>query len=445
MVSGQFVGLVSGFHPTVAEPPAAATKDFVNQLDKTVTSVSPLDVHRVRRVHPAHMFQILMNSAHASTRLALVRHRAESYHAPVTSNFARDMLMAGKRSNVNRFRPGQTVHGRAGQSGRQGPTPVFASEAHQPGLDLRAEEPASADSIPDPTAEMGAWNAGREIRQGDAFQLIERLEDASVDLIITSPPYWGHRTYGLDHNWDILREWEEKATRREPPSWEWYRSHGGVLGLEPLPEWYVGNLVSFFSRSMRKLKNHGSLWVNVGDTYFARWASIRDEGRQGLGNNRRARRRTPMGGYLQEKQLLLIPARFAIAMENERWILRNDVIWFKPNVPPRPERDRLRLAHEHFFHFVKKPREGRANYYYDLSMVEKTGLDVVQCGVRPGKNGHSATFPIDLIRPRILSSSPPNGLVLDPFCGTGSAVDCAAATGRRAVGFELVGKFIAEG
>lgn len=362
-----------------------------------------------------------------------------------TSDFARDTLMARTRSNVDGPRPGRTVHGHAGEFSRQGHTPAFAPEARQPGLDLRAEEPASTGSIPAPAVDMGAWKARREIRQGDAFQLIEQLEDASVDLIITSPPYWGHRTYGLDHNWDILREWEEKATRWEPPSWEWYRSHGGVLGLEPIPEWYVGNLVSFFSRSMRKLKDHGSLWVNVGDTYFARWASIRDEGRQGLGTNGRVRRRTPMGGYLQEKQLLLIPSRFAIAMENEGWILRNDVIWFKPNIPPRPEKDRLRLAHEHFFHFVKKPREGRAKYYYDLSMVEGSGLDVVQCSVRPGKNGHSATFPADLIRPRILSSSPPNGLVLDPFCGTGSAVDCAAATGRRAVGFELVGKFIAEG
>lgn len=77
-----------------------------------------------------------------------------------------------------------------------------------------------------------------------------------------------------------------------------------------------------------------------------------------------------MGGYLQEKQLLLIPSRFAIAMEHDRWILRNDLIWFKPNVPPRPEKDRLRLAHEHFFHFVKRPKEGRASYYYDMSHVE---------------------------------------------------------------------------
>ena len=279
------------------------------------------------------------------------------------------------------------------------------------------------------------------IIQGDAFRLVDELKDDSVDLIITSPPYWGHRTYGLDHNWDILREWETDAPRSQAPSWEWYRDHGGVLGLEPIPEWYVSHLVSFFRLAKSKLKLNGSIWINVGDTYFARWSSIRDKGRQGLGDNRRVRRRTPMGGYLQEKQLLMIPSRFAIGMQDDRWILRNDLIWFKPNVPPRPEKDRLRLSHEHFFHFVMRPTEGRAKYHYDLSKVEGCGLDVVECNAQPGKNGHSATFPNDLIKPRILSSCPPNGVVLDPFCGTGSAVRCAAELGRRAIGFELVESF----
>ena len=96
--------------------------------------------------------------------------------------------------------------------------------------------------IPDLSVDTVEQVGTREIRQGDAFQLIEQIDDASVDLIITSPPYWGHRTYGLEHNWNILREWEEEHTRWEPPPWEWYRDHGGVLGLEPLPEWYVENL-----------------------------------------------------------------------------------------------------------------------------------------------------------------------------------------------------------
>ena len=281
-----------------------------------------------------------------------------------------------------------------------------------------------------------------EIRKGDAFELIEELDNESVDLLITSPPFWGHRTYGLDHNWEILGEWETDHDRWDPPPWEWYREHGGILGLEPIPDWYVAHLVHFFSKAKKKLKSEGSMWINVGDTYFARWASIRDDGRQGLGNNPRIRRKTPMGQYLQEKQLLLIPSRFAIAMENKRWILRNDLIWFKRNIPPRPEKDRLRLSHEHFFHFVKRPTQGRPKYYYDLASTEDSQFDVVECPARPGKNGHSATFPQEIIRPRILSSCPPKGLVLDPFCGSASAIRCAEESGLRAIGFELVDKFI---
>lgn len=279
---------------------------------------------------------------------------------------------------------------------------------------------------------------------GDAFELIRNLPNASIDLIITSPPYWGQRSYGLPHNWKILQEWEKSNDRWSSPSYEWYRSHGGVLGLEPIPDWYIAHLVEFFEMARAKLRNDGNLWVNLGDTYFARWASIRDEGRQGLGNKKRIRRTTPMGKYLQEKQLLLVPSRFAISMQDHRWILRNDVIWFKPNVPPRPERDRLRLSHEHFFHFVKRPKEGRAKYYYALDRVEAGELDVVKCNVRPGKNGHSATFPKEIIAPRIASSCPVGGRVLDPFCGTGSVVDLAHAMERHAIGFELVPKFLAK-
>ena len=96
----------------------------------------------------------------------------------------------------------------------------------------------------------------------------------------------------------------------------------------------------------------------------------------------------------------------------------------------------------HFFHFVKRPREGRAKYYYDLSVVEAGEYDVVESMVRPGKNGHSATFPEQVIYPRILSSSPSAGSVLDPFCGTGAAVECASRLGRNAIGFELVARFL---
>ena len=129
-------------------------------------------------------------------------------------------------------------------------------------------------------------------------------------------------------------------------------------------------------------------------------------------------------------------------MQEHRWILRNDLIWHKPNVPPRPEKDRLRLAHEHFFHFVQRPKQGRARYFYDLSHAERLGNDVVSCFVRRGEADHTATFPEQLILPRILTSCPPGGTVLDPFAGTARALSVAVRNGMNAIGFEISAKYI---
>lgn len=282
-----------------------------------------------------------------------------------------------------------------------------------------------------------------EVRLGDAYDLMGALAPASVDLVITSPPYWGLRTYGQEHNAEILREWlAEEPDAIGSPSYEWYRAHGGQLGMEPIPDWFVDHLVEIFQRGVAALKPGGNMWINIGDTYFARWSSIRYSGRQGMGDNPRERRRTPMGSYRQEKQLLMIPARFAIAMQSARWILRNDLIWHKPNVAPRPEKDRLRLAHEHFYHFVKRPKEGRASYWYDISSVEDGARDVTTVNVRAGSDGHSATFPEALITPRILSSCPPGGTVLDPFAGTGRSLTVAINHGRSGLGFEASSSYV---
>lgn len=275
------------------------------------------------------------------------------------------------------------------------------------------------------------------IQHGDAYDLVSKLAPASVDLILTSPPYWGLRTYGLKHNQDIAREWADPAI----PSYDWYRQHGGLLGMEPTPEWFVAHLAEIMTAAVPAMKPSGSMWINLGDTYFARWASIRDQGRRGLdgsGGQARKRRTAQAGGYRQDKQLLMVPARFAIAMQESGLILRNDLIWFKPSPGPGPERDRLRQSHEHFFHFVLRQRSGRAKYFYDRSKAEPRCLDVVSCSTRKGERGHTATFPEDLIRPRIESSCPPGGLVVDPFCGTGRALAVAEAVGRRALGFDLV-------
>lgn len=294
--------------------------------------------------------------------------------------------------------------------------------------------------------QCGGWakeTPSVDVRHGDAFDLFDALPRSSIDLIVTSPPYWGHRDYGLPHNWDFFND---IPTVREigpvSPGYDWYRQHGGLLGLEPYPEWFVQHLAEVLDKARRGLKGSGSMWVNIGDTYFARWASIREQGRQGLGSDERYRRKTPLGGMRQEKNLLLIPARFAIAMQERGWILRNDVIWHKPNAVPRPEGDRLRSVHEHFFHFVKKPTSGRATYYYDLAHAEPRAGDVVTVNVAPGEGGHSATFPHALIEPRILTSCPPGGVVLDPFSGTGRALEVALEHGRSAIGFDAQSAFV---
>jgi DNA modification methylase len=274
--------------------------------------------------------------------------------------------------------------------------------------------------------------------EGDAFDLFGKLPPESVDLVITSPPYWGLREYGLSHNWTLFNDIPKvRVLGESTKGYDWYRSKGGILGLEPYPEWYLYHLVEILQRAEPILKPSGSLWVNLGDTYFARWSSIRESGRQGLSDLDRQRRKTPMGGFRQEKQLLLIPARFAVSMQQAGWILRNDLIWYKPNATPRPEGDRLKLSHEHFFHFVKKPAEGRPAYYYEPAYAETRHNDVVTVPAAPGEEGHTATFPRMLILPRILTSSPPNGVVLDPFCGTGRALEVAKELGRRVLGFEL--------
>jgi DNA modification methylase len=276
------------------------------------------------------------------------------------------------------------------------------------------------------------------VLNGDAYDLIDKLPPDSIDLVLTSPPYWGLRTYELKHNWEIAEAWTASGKSvEEVPPYEWYREHGGLLGLELTPEWFVGHLCEILNKLWKPLKPGGNIWLNIGDTYFARWSSIRPNGRQGLAGPERLRRKTPMGGFRQEKNLLMIPARVAIALQSARWILRNDVIWFKPNVPPRSEKDRLRLTHEHFFHFVKRPKEGRAKYYYDKRPAEAGDVDVITCNCRPGENGHSATFPAELVRPRILSSCPVNGVVLDPFCGSGRAITESLKLGRKAIGFDL--------
>jgi site-specific DNA-methyltransferase (cytosine-N4-specific) len=306
----------------------------------------------------------------------------------------------------------------------------------------RSEQAGSPKGLEPMWLASNSLGQSASIYQADAWDVFASLPSDSVDLVITSPPYWGLRTYGLDHDADLLERWRQVThDPSDPPGYQWYRENGGQLGLEPYPEWFVAHLAEILNCAARVLKPSGSLWINLGDTYFARWSSIRPDGRQGLGRSPRKRRRTPAGGIRHDKQLLLIPARFAIAMQEQRWILRNDVIWAKPGVAPRPEQDRLRLSHEHLFHFVKRAKNGRPAYFYELSHVEDGARDVVSVATSNGGGGHSATFPNDLVTPRIASSSPPDGVVLDCFCGSGTALLSAWKLGRNVIGSDLSAEY----
>jgi site-specific DNA-methyltransferase (cytosine-N4-specific) len=178
------------------------------------------------------------------------------------------------------------------------------------------------------SAEEAAKNVHARVTRSDAYDGLGALERESVDLICTSPPYWGHRTYDQDHSGLVLDAWRRDADDpRACPPYAWYRDHGGVLGLEPYPEWYIAHLVEIVGVARAGLKRDANVWINLGNTYFGRWSSIRPRGRHGLAGEARSRRRTPSGGWLHDKQLLMIPARFAIAMQDAGWILRNDLIW----------------------------------------------------------------------------------------------------------------------
>ena len=264
--------------------------------------------------------------------------------------------------------------------------------------------------------------------KGDSLTILSMMASESVDCIVTSPPYYGKRDYGVN----------------------------GQLGLEEHPQMYINNLVEIFSESQRILKPTGSLWVNIGDTYWS--GKGRAHGVDAKQKNRRFDRpqdKSGKGPWCVPKQLLLIPHRFAIAMQDEGWIVRNDNVWHKPAPIPDPTVDRCSLTHEYVFHFVK-----RKKYYFDAKAVAipskgkrdtKPPFSVwivptaAEQTTSPRKR-HIAAFPEKLVSLPILATCPPNGILLDPFCGSGTALFAAVARGegRKAIGVDISGNALEE-
>lgn len=231
---------------------------------------------------------------------------------------------------------------------------------------------------------------------------------------MTSPPFYGQRNYGVD----------------------------GQIGLEPHPREFVDSLVEIFEACRPVLRETGSLWVNLGDTYWGgKGAHKSPEIKQGARRFGVRPQDLPGDGqWARPKQLLLIPHRFAIAMQDAGWLVRNDNVWVKPNPIPDQVRDRCSMSHEYVFHFTKERW-----YYFDQALVGRPGdrgrilppLDTWIVPSARGNGNHKASYPEELVRIPVQSTTPPTGIVLDPFVGSGTTMVFAKSRGFRSIGIDL--------
>ena len=240
-------------------------------------------------------------------------------------------------------------------------------------------------------------------------------EGITVQSCITSPPYYGIRDYG----------------------------HKDQLGLEQTPEEYIENMVEVFRNVREVLKDDGTLWINIGDSYYNYRPGNVSYQKQTIATNNQdlpansAKRNTKLAGY-KEKDLIGIPWMLAFALRNDGWYLRQDIIWSKPNPMPESVKDRCTKSHEYIFLLSKNQ-----NYYFDTLYEPSVNIDkrrkrsVWEVQLKPYKGAHFATYPEELIKPCILASSRVGDTILDPFLGSGTTARVAERLNRNWIGCEL--------
>tara|TARA_Y100000401_G_scaffold30444_1_gene22229 strand:- start:4070 stop:4912 length:843 start_codon:yes stop_codon:yes gene_type:complete len=258
------------------------------------------------------------------------------------------------------------------------------------------------------------------IIKGDCIKSLKKLDDKSVNTCITSPPYWGLRDYNG----------EDKQ-----------------LGMEDTPEEFISNLVDVFREVKRVLRDDGTVWLNLGDTYCGTGhkGNYTDPKHKEGRNGQKIALNNKIDG-LKSKDLVGIPWRVALALQQEGWYLRQDIIWHKPNTMPESVKDRCTKAHEYIFLLSKNKK-----YYYDYEAIKEDAVigkkrnkrSVWTVPTKPFKGAHFATFPPELIEPCILAGCPEGGVVLDPFGGSGTTAVVANNHYRNAVLIELNRSYIA--
>ena len=254
------------------------------------------------------------------------------------------------------------------------------------------------------------------ILHGDAQHVLSRLPRESVQCVVTSPPYWGLRDYDIEDQ----------------------------IGLEPTLPQFINRLIAVFREVKRVLKQGGTFWLNVGDGYTSGNRTWRAPDKKNRARAMSVRPETPKG--LKPKDLIGVPWRLALALQEDGWYLRSDIVWHKPNAMPESVKDRPTRAHEYIFLFTRSER-----YYYDHEAIKEPGgnnarkrnrRSVWDVNTEPTKDAHFATFPPKLIEPCILAGSRPGDYVLDPFFGTGTVGLVCQKTGRKYIGIELHPEYV---
>ena len=344
---------------------------------------------------------------------------------------------------------------------------------------------------------------------GDVRERLKELPDQSVNCCVTSPPYWGLRDYGTasweggnsecDHSTarsrgDDIKTGDKQGTSAgsRPNTQRTCATCGAVrvdeqIGLESTPQEFVDSMVAVFREVKRVLRDDGTLWLNIGDSYNGSGGNHQPhhknetgfQGKIGAEKYKGKGRHIGTDG-LKPKDLVGIPWMLAFALRADGWYLRQDIIWHKPNPMPESVTDRCTKSHEYIFLLSKSPR-----YYYDNEAIKEPNADPKRTNYTPGKrayaegntlqtpgkrtrrndgfeayaNGkiptgrnkrdvwtvttkpyrgaHFATFPTALIEPCILAGCPEGGTVLDPFFGAGTTGLVAQRHGRKWIGCEL--------
>ncbi len=258
---------------------------------------------------------------------------------------------------------------------------------------------------------------------GDCRQKLQEIAESGskARMCVTSPPYYGLRDYGNEND---------------------------QIGLEESPEEFIEQLVEVFRGVRDCLTDDGTLWVNIGDSYYnyrgGKGQALPKQSvaktNQDLPQAKNPRRGNKLKGY-KEKDLIGIPWMLAFALRKDGWYLRQDIVWSKPNPMPESVRDRCTKSHEYIFLLSKNQ-----NYYFDVESIKEPTVDnksmkrkksVWEVKTKPYKGAHFAVYPYDLIVPTILAGSEESDIILDPFMGSGTTAAVAKSLDRHYLGCEL--------